>query len=427
MPCAGPFVAQLARSLDTGGMFHQNRHSGESRNPAFFSRPIKRNAGLRWHNGTLAGLILTVLLGAAQPAAAEILIGAAGPFSGPNAALGEQLRRGVQMAVDDINATGGIRGEPLSLKFADDGCDPRKAVEVATGLVSAGVKLVAGHYCSGASIPASKVYERASIVQISPASTHPKFTGEGSWNVIRLAPRDDAQGAAAAQLVLDHFRDRKIAILSDQSAAATQLAARFREGLAAAGLKPVLDEPYKPGAKAYPELAQRLATAGTQVVYLAGSYVEGAVIVRELREAGSTAQFISTDALVNEDFWNVAKDAGEGTLMSFTYDVRKLQSARPVLDRFREADYSAEGFTLYAHAAIQAYVAAVEATGTTDATRIAEWLRGGNRINTAVGEVSFDAKGDLRQPKLAWFKWVNGRYTEIDPATLEPPVLDTTP
>jgi branched-chain amino acid transport system substrate-binding protein len=75
---------------------------------------------------------------AAQPAAAEILIGAAAPLSGPNAALGEQLRRGVQMAVDDINATGGIRGERLALKFADDGCEPRKAVEVATGFVAAG-------------------------------------------------------------------------------------------------------------------------------------------------------------------------------------------------------------------------------------------------------------------------------------------------
>lgn len=372
-------------------------------------------------------LALVAFLFAAQAAAAEILIGAAGPFSGPNASLGEQLRRGAQMAVDDINATGGIRGEPLSLTFSDDACDPRKAVEVATGFVSAGAKLVAGHYCSGASIPASKVYERSGIVQISPASTHPKYTDEGGWNVIRLTPRDDAQGTAAAQLVLDHFRDRKIAILNDQSAAATAFAARFREVLTAAGITPALDETYKPGAKTYADLAQRLVSSGVGVIYLAGSYVEGAQIVRDVRGAGSTAQFISTDALVTDDFWNAAKDAGEGTLMSFTYDVRKLASARAVMDRFREADYSAEGFTLYAYASIQAYVAAVEATGTTDATRIAEWLRGGNRINTAVGEVSFDAKGDLRQPKLAWFKWIKGRYVEIDPATLEPPILDTTP
>ena len=151
-------------------------------------------------------IALAALLLASQPALAEILIGAAAPLSGPNAGLGEQLKRGVQMAVDDINATGGIRGERLAVQFADDGCDPRKAVEVATGFVSAGMKAVIGHYCSGSSIPASKVYEKASLVQISPASTHPKFTDEGGWNVLRIAPRDDAQADAAAALVLAKFR-----------------------------------------------------------------------------------------------------------------------------------------------------------------------------------------------------------------------------
>ena len=139
-------------------------------------------------------LLLLTLLVSAPPAFADILIGAAAPLSGPNAALGEQLRRGVQRAVDDINATGGIRGEKLTVQFADDGCDPRKAVDVATGFVSAGIKAVVGHYCSGASIPASKVYQKAGIVQISPASTNTKFTDEGGWNVVRLVPRDDALG-----------------------------------------------------------------------------------------------------------------------------------------------------------------------------------------------------------------------------------------
>jgi branched-chain amino acid transport system substrate-binding protein len=110
-------------------------------------------------------LFLLPLLLSASPALADILIGAAAPLSGPNAALGEQLRRGVERAVEEINATGGIRGEKLTVQFADDGCDPRKAVDVATGFVSAGVKAVVGHYCSGASIPASKVYQKAGIDQ----------------------------------------------------------------------------------------------------------------------------------------------------------------------------------------------------------------------------------------------------------------------
>ena len=364
---------------------------------------------------------LATLLFAALPVRAEILIGAAGPFSGSNASLGDQLKRGVEMAVDDINATGGLRGERLAVKLADDGCDPKKAVEVATDFVSAGVKFVAGHYCSGSSIPASKVYETAGVIEISPASTHPKYTDDGGWNVLRTCPRDDAQGTVAAQLVLSHFSGREVAILNDQSPASRDLTSRFRETLAAASVTPVVDESYKPGAKDYGELALQLREAATEVVYLGGSYVESAMIVRALRDLGSEAQFISGDQLVTEDFGKLAKDAAEGTLMTFTYDPQRFAEARSVLERFKAADQNPEGFTLYAYSAVQVWVAGAIATGGTDSARIARWLRAGNRVKTVTGEISFDAKGDLRQPHFAWFRWVDGRYDEIDPATLEPP------
>ena len=116
---------------------------------------------------------------------------------------------------------------------------------------------------------------------------------------------------------------------------------------------------------------------------------------------GSNAQLMAGDHLVTDDFWNIAKDAGEGTLMTFTYDARKFDAARTVLAKFEAADYSAEGFTLYAYAAVQAWVQAAEATGGTDSHRIASWLRAGNRIRTVTGEVSFDRAGDLRDPKFA--------------------------
>ncbi len=218
-----------------------------------------------------------------------------------------------------------------------------------------------------------------------------------------------------------------MAILNDQSPASAALAARFRDTLKAAGNVPVIDESYKPGAKDYSDLAIRLRDAGTELVYLAGSYVESGLILRELRDLGSSAQALGSDALVTDDFGNTAKDAADGALMTFTYDPRKTPEARSVVDRFRDADYSAEGFTLYAYAAVQAWLAAAEATGTTDSTRIAQWLRAGNRVNTVVGAIAFDNKGDLAEPRIAWFKWIDGRYAEIDPATLEPPTLTTTP
>lgn len=113
--------------------------------------------------------------------------------------------------------------------------------------------------------------------------------------------------------------------------------------------------------------------------------------------------------------------------MTFMYDPQKFETARPVVARFKDDGYNPEGYTLYAYAAVQAWVQAAEATGGTDSHRIADWLRGGNRIRTAVGELSFDAKGDLREPRFAWFRWSEGRYAEVDPQTLEPPEPVTTP
>jgi len=355
--------------------------------------------------------LLAFFLGA-TPVMAEILIATAGPMAGPNAAFGEQMRRGAQRAVDDINATGGLRGERLKLTVDDDACDPRKAVEVATGFVAQGVKFVAGHFCSGASIPASKIYETAGIVQISPASTNPKLTEDGAWNVFRVVARDDAQGTFAGRYIARDYRGKKIAILNDNSPAGAALAAKARTALEEAGVAIAIDESYTPGAKTYSELALRLQGSLIDAVYIGGTYVEAGIIIRDLRSLGSVAQLIGGDSLVADDFWNIAKESGEGTLMTFALDPQQSEAARSVIQRFVAEGYNPEGYTLHAYAAVQAWVKAAEATGGTDAHKIADWLRGGSPVDTVLGDLRFDAKGDVRDPQFAWYRWSRGKYAE---------------
>src|SRR5438128_2541509 len=117
---------------------------------------------------------------------ADVSIGVAGPITGQYASFGEQLKRGADMAVKDLNAAGGVNGEKLTLEVGDDACDPKQAVAVANQMVSKGIKFMAGHFCSGSSIPASQVYAEEGIVQITPASTNPKFTEQGLWNTNRV-------------------------------------------------------------------------------------------------------------------------------------------------------------------------------------------------------------------------------------------------
>ena len=148
----------------------------------------------------LTGVALGLGLAFSSVANAQIKIGVAGPITGPNAAFGAQLKNGVEQAVEDINAAGGINGQKLQIVVGDDVSDPKQGVSVANKFAAEGVKLVVGHFNSGVSIPASEVYQEAGIVQITPASTNPRFTERGMWNTFRTCGRDDQQGARRRQL-----------------------------------------------------------------------------------------------------------------------------------------------------------------------------------------------------------------------------------
>ena len=154
--------------------------------------------------------------------AEDIKIAVVGPITGSNAAIGEQMTRGARMAVEDINAKGGVLGKKLVLEIADDACDPKQAVAAANDVVGKGVVFVDGHYCSSASIPASAVYHEAGVLQITPASTNPALTDDAAkkgWNnVFRVCGRDDAQGAVAGKYLADHYKGKKIAIIHDKTA-----------------------------------------------------------------------------------------------------------------------------------------------------------------------------------------------------------------
>src|SRR3546814_2330639 len=133
-----------------------------------------------------------------------VAIATVGPITGQYASFGEQMKRGLEMAVSDLNAAGGVLGQKIQGIVEDDACDPKQAVAAANKVASSGVKLVSGHFCSGSSIPASAVYAEEGILQISPASTNPALTEEAAekgWtNVHRVCGRDDAQGVVAGKL-----------------------------------------------------------------------------------------------------------------------------------------------------------------------------------------------------------------------------------
>ncbi|MBO0710621.1 MAG: branched-chain amino acid ABC transporter substrate-binding protein [Acetobacteraceae bacterium] len=361
----------------------------------------------------LSAAISAALALSIHAAEAQIQIATAGPMTGQYAAFGQQMREGAQQAVEDINAAGGVGGQKLVLNLGDDACDPRQAVSVANDLAAKGVKLVAGHFCSGSSIPASKVYADEGILQISPASTNPKFTDEGGWNTFRVCGRDDQQGKVAGKFLADRFKGEKIAILNDNSAYGKGLADETTKSLKAAGVQPAMEAAYTPGERDYSALVSRLKAAGITVIYVGGYHTESGLIIRQAKEQGMNATLVGGDALVTNEFWQIAGDAGNGTMMTFPADPRKRPTAQSVVQEFKAKNIDPEGYVLYTYAAIQAWADAVKKAGSTDPKKVAAVLKSGGPWQTVLGPISFDSKGDVTTSDYVFYIWKNGSYAQM--------------
>ncbi|MEO1092818.1 MAG: branched-chain amino acid ABC transporter substrate-binding protein [Pseudomonadota bacterium] len=362
----------------------------------------------------LSGVALGAL--ALAPAAyADIIIATAGPMTGQYATFGEQMKAGAEMAVADINAAGGVLGEQLVLEIGDDACDPKQAVAVANQFASKGVAFVAGHFCSGSSIPASAVYSEESIIQISPASTNPKFTDERpdpAGGVYRVCGRDDQQGAVAGAFLVETFPGQNVAFVHDKTAYGKGLADETLAAFKAAGGTEVLYEAYTAGEKDYTALVSKLKQEAIDVLYVGGYHTEAGLMARQLRDQGMDTIIVSGDALVTDEYWAITGDAGEGTLMTFSPDPRKDPAVQPLVERFRAAGIEPEGYVLYTYAAIQAWAQAAEAAGDVGYEPMVEALNTGD-FDTVLGPLSFDDKGDVTLPGYVFYEWKDGVYDYI--------------
>ena len=343
-----------------------------------------------------------------------------GPITGQYASFGAQMKNGGDMAVADINDAGGVLGKKLDLSTGDDACDPKQAVAVANQMTGAGVKLVAGHYCSGSSIPASKVYAESDMVQISPASTNPTLTDDRAGpNIYRVCGRDDQQGGVAGKYLASHLGDKKIAFVQDKTAYGKGLADETKKAMNAAGKQEEMYEAITAGEKDYSALVSKLKQANIDVVYFGGYHTEAGLIIRQMRDQGLQTILMGGDALITQEFWSITGDAGEGTLMTFSPDPRKNPAAAEVVKRFKDKGIEPEGYVLYTYAALQAWKQAAEKAKSVEKDDIIKALND-TEFDTVIGKFKFNEKGDPNLPPYAVYRWSKGGYEQIDPPASTP-------
>lgn len=362
-----------------------------------------------------ARIVMAGCIGAAFSAQADIKIGVAGPFSGPNATYGAQYWKGASQAAGDINAAGGVNGEKIVLVQGDDACEPKQAVSVANRLADQDkVMAVVGHFCSSSTMPASEVYDEAGVIAITPGSTNPQITERDMSGMFRMCGRDDQQGTIAANYMLDKLKAKKVAIIHDKDTYGQGLADATKAQLQKRGVKEVMYEGLSRGEKDFNALVTKMAALNPDVVYFGGCHPEAGPLVRQMREQGMKAKFFSGDCIVTEEMVTAAggPQYTSGVYMTFGSDPRQIAEGKTVIEKFRASGFEPEGYTLYAYASIQALAAAYQAAGK-DNEKASAWLKA-NNVDTVMGKKAWDSKGDLKVSDYVVYQWDDkGKYHQL--------------
>ena len=362
---------------------------------------------------TTLGLALGLSIALGGTALAQVKMGVAGPFTGPNAAFGAQMKNGVEQAVADINAAGGIMGQKIELSYGDDVSDPKQGVSIANKFAGDGVKFVVGNFNSGVTMPSSEVFQENGILAITPASTNPKITERGMWNIFRTCGRDDQQGVVAGGYLASKFKDAKIAVVHDKTPYGQGLADETKKALNAAGVTEVMYEGVNIGDKDFSALIGKMKEAGVSIIYWGGLHTEAGLIIRQAADQGLKATLVSGDGIVSNELASIAGDAVAGTLNTFGPDPTLNPANKEIVEKFKAAGFNPEAYTLYSYAAVQVIAAAATAAKSNDPVEAAKAAHAGT-FPTVLGEMSFDEKGDPKLPGYIMYEWVkgdDGKYT----------------
>ena len=361
------------------------------------------------HGFRRAAVLLACAAAACGPREKIVKIAVATPLTGDSGAEGQGMKRAVIMAIEEANAS---RRFPYKLAAApfDDRADPKEAVNVANLIISdPRIVAVVGHYTSGCSIPAAKVYARAPIAMISPGATNPEVTAQqlspdwiGPRVVFRDLPTDDVQGAYTAEFVFKRLGKRRMALLHDKTPYGQGLVEQFQATFQSLGGKIASLDGVSVGDRDFKALLTRIRSdpSDPEGVYFGGYYTEAGLLLVQMRELGMKEPFVfvSDDAAQSPVLYEVAGDAADGAYLATAgVPVEELPGARDFVAAYKKRwTGSSEGLKPFDHFAYEAtniVLAALERAGAPDREKLLAALPG-TRYRGILGETVFDSKGD---------------------------------
>lgn len=352
------------------------------------------------------------------PEVMTVKIGSASPLTGPQAHIGIDIRNGVQLAIEDLNAAGveiGGKKVKFELLAEDDEANPTKATTVAQKLVDAKVAAVVGHFNSGASIPASKVYADGGIPQISPSSTNPDYTLKGFKTTFRVVAHDGQQGPTLGRFAIEKLKAKNIAVIDDSTAYGQGLADNFEATVKSLGANIVAREHTTDKDTDFKAILTKIKGKNPDLVMFGGIDPQAGPMVRQLSELGIKAKFIGGDGMQTPNFIKLAGDASEGVMASIPgLPKDQMPGGKAFLEKYK-AKFNAEVelFAPMGYDAVFVFVEAMKRAGSSEPAKFLPEI-GKTDYQGVIGPIAFDDKGDLKNGPITIYVVKGGKWEPLE-------------
>jgi branched-chain amino acid transport system substrate-binding protein len=337
----------------------------------------------------------------ASAAAVPFKIGVAGPMTGQYATYGASHKAGAELAMEELNAAGGVNGGEVSLSIGDDLGDPKEAVLVAQKFIDdSELVVVDGHQFSGATIAAAGKYQPAGLTMITPSATQPDITDMGDF-IWRICMTDAVQGKGLADYSVGTLGLKNVAIMYDNSDYGRGLADAYDEGIKAAGGAVVEKQQYSTGDTDFKAQLTKIKGANPDLIFLSGYYPEGSKIAQQAKELGMDVQMLGSDGYASDELPKLGGAAVEGMLVSTFFDYTKDD---PAVQKFVDA-YKAkfdganpDWFVANSYDVVMLAAAAATKAGSNDRAAINDALANIGTYEGISGPITFDENGDVIKP-----------------------------
>ena len=375
----------------------------------------KNNRGL-----TALAALMATLMGAGTANAADtqlVRIGFAGPLTGPSAHQGLDVEHGVSIAIEEANQQQLKLGDKVAqfkLVSEDDVADPRTGTAVAQRLVDSKVAVVIGHYNSGTSILASKIYADAGIPQISPSATNPALTRQGIKTVFRVVNDDATLGRYAGNYLVKTLQAQRIAIFDDRTAYGQGLADEVTKAVKAAGGNVVVREYTNDKSTDFNAILTTAKSQKVDAVFFAALDYQAAPMAKQMKNLGLKARFMNIGNLPNDEFKKMAGSAAEG-VYAWNYGTPLLEMPKGAAFEQKLKAKFGTGVVQSSPAAYDATWAAITAMVKAQSADPAVYLPvlKSESYEGVTGTIAFDEFGNLKSPAATVFQFADGGWKTL--------------